>query len=77
MQSRVANEISKMSKMSLNIAMKLLSIFGINALSCLRWDSDFATFILFRWKVSFSNPELFFSFCEMYQGHSEVYFYVF
>ena len=28
----------------------------------LRWDNAFATFILFRRKISFSNPELFFRF---------------
>jgi len=28
----------------------------------LRWDNAFATFILFRRKISFSNPELFFHF---------------
>ena len=31
-------------------------------IATLRWDNAFATFILFRRKISFSNPELFFHF---------------
>ena len=41
-----------------------MSIFelNINKGTVLRWDNAFATFILFRRKISFSNPELFFHF---------------
>ena len=36
--------------------------YSIISTAILRWDNAFATFILFRRKISFSNPELFFHF---------------